>query len=239
MKGVGFIHRMWHSRWILHSLPWSIYFNFHYLPLRQAIRLPILLYKPRLLRCGGRVRIESEDICTGMIILGKNTVSIYSNSGVAWECDGEVVFEGKCYIGNASAISVSFTGSVYFGKRFYASTSFKLVSYCGVRFGRDVHIGWDCIVMDTDFHKMVFCKDGKSNKGYGKVEIGRGNWLGMKCCVLKNTRTPDYCTVSASSVLNSSYLDLPSHSVIGQDRNVVLKKEGCYRDFHNDEIEYE
>ena len=46
------------------------------------------------------MRIESEDICTGMIILGKDTVSIYSNSGVAWECDGEVVFEGKCYIGN-------------------------------------------------------------------------------------------------------------------------------------------
>ena len=52
------------------------------------------------------MRIESEDICTGMIILGKDTVSIYSNSGVAWECDGEVVFEGKCYIGNASAILV-------------------------------------------------------------------------------------------------------------------------------------
>ena len=45
--------------------------------------------------------------------------------------------------------------------------------------------------------------------------------------------------MSASSILNSSYLDLPSHSVIGQDRSVVLKKEGCYRDFQNDVIEYE
>ena len=77
------------------------------------------------------------------------------------------------------------------------------MSYCGVRFGRDVHIGWDCIVMDTDFHKMVFC------------------------------------TVAGSSLLNSSYLELPSHSVIGQVRSVVLKKEGCYRDFQNDVIEYE
>ncbi len=39
-------------------LPWTVWFNFRYLPLRQAVRLPILLRKPRLLRCGGRIRIE-------------------------------------------------------------------------------------------------------------------------------------------------------------------------------------
>ena len=36
-------------------LPWTVWFNFRYLPLRQAVRLPILLRKPRLLRCGGRI----------------------------------------------------------------------------------------------------------------------------------------------------------------------------------------
>lgn len=239
MTGFGFIRRVWHSRWILRSLLWSIYFNFHYLPWKQAVKLPILLYKPRLLKCKGKVYIESEHIYMGMVILGKNTVSIYPNTGVTWECDGEVVFEGSGYMGNASSVSVSATGHVRFGSGFYASTSLKLVSYCGVRFGQDVHVGWDCMVMDTDFHKMVSCKDGKPGKGYGKVEIGRQNWLGMKCCVLKNTRTPDYCTVSASSLLNRSYLDIPPYSVIGHDVKVVLKKEGYYRDFQHDEINYE
>lgn len=240
MMGVGFIRKVWHCRWVFRSLPWSIYFNFHYLPWKHALKLPILLYKPKLLKCGGTMRIVSEDIRMGMIILGKNTVSIYSNNGVIWECDGEVVFEGKCYIGNASAISISSTGYVHFGEDFYASTSLKIVSYFEVRFGSNVHIGWDCIVTDTDFHKMVSYKDGKSNKGYGCVEIGRGNWLGMKCIILKNTRTPDFCVVSANSVLNKSYWDLPSHSIIGSDAKIrLIKKEGYYRDFQNDKIEYE
>lgn len=35
----------------------TLYFNFHYLPWRQAIKLPIVLYKPHLLACKGKVRI--------------------------------------------------------------------------------------------------------------------------------------------------------------------------------------
>lgn len=43
---------------VLRYLPWSIYFNFHYLPFGQAIHLPILLYKPRILKSKGHVKIE-------------------------------------------------------------------------------------------------------------------------------------------------------------------------------------
>ena len=42
---------------ILRSILPTIYFNFHYLPFSQAIRLPILLYKPKLLKMKGNVKI--------------------------------------------------------------------------------------------------------------------------------------------------------------------------------------
>ena len=42
---------------IIRYLPWTIYFNFHYLPLKQARLLPILLYKPKLLSMRGKVKI--------------------------------------------------------------------------------------------------------------------------------------------------------------------------------------
>ena len=60
---------------LLRSLPASVYFNFHYLPLRQAVKLPIMLYKPRFLELKGTVRIEGDNIRTGMIQLGFPTVS--------------------------------------------------------------------------------------------------------------------------------------------------------------------
>lgn len=238
MMALDFIKKVWHSRWIFRSLLSTIYFNFHYLPWKVAVHLPILLYKPKLLKCRGTITLHSARIQTGMVILGKNTVSIYSNAGIVWECEGDVVFEGQCYIGNASALSVASKGHVFFGHDFYASASLKLVSYYHICFSDNVHIGWDCVVMDTDLHKMVSCQ-GEGTKGYGKVSLGRGNWLGMKCCVLKNTCTSDFCTVSAGSVLNRDYSNIPEYSIIGPDTNVILKREGVYRDFHNDSIEYE
>lgn len=38
---------------ILRYLHWTIYINFKYLPLRQAMKLPIFLYKPRFGTLGG------------------------------------------------------------------------------------------------------------------------------------------------------------------------------------------
>ena len=90
-------------KYILHS----IYFNFHYLPIKQAIRLPIILYKPELLSLKGKIIIESNDIHFGMIRLGFRNVGIYPNTGITYENRvGTIIFKGKCFIGNSSAISI-------------------------------------------------------------------------------------------------------------------------------------
>jgi len=45
------------KKWVLRSLLPTIYFNFHYLPFRQAVKLPIFLYKPDLKLMKGTVTI--------------------------------------------------------------------------------------------------------------------------------------------------------------------------------------
>lgn len=54
---MNILTKLWNNRRILRSILPTIYFNFHYLPFSQAIRLPILLYKPRLLKMKGNVKI--------------------------------------------------------------------------------------------------------------------------------------------------------------------------------------
>ena len=66
---------------MLRSLFSTIYFNFHYLPFNQAIRLPILLYKPHLVKCKGSVNISKEGGEFGMIRLGQHIAKIYPNNG--------------------------------------------------------------------------------------------------------------------------------------------------------------
>lgn len=49
--------KLWQHRHDVRSLPQTIWFNFRFLPLSQAVHLPILLYKPRLMNCTGTVEI--------------------------------------------------------------------------------------------------------------------------------------------------------------------------------------
>ena len=73
--------KIWNNRRVLRSILYSIYFNFHYLPFKQAIRLPILFYKPKFKDLKGSVKIVGE-LKFGMIRLGFPIVSLYPNSGI-------------------------------------------------------------------------------------------------------------------------------------------------------------
>ena len=49
------------------ALPYSIVFNFRYLPFREAIKLPVLINKAHFKALNGHVRIEAPRIKFGMI----------------------------------------------------------------------------------------------------------------------------------------------------------------------------
>lgn len=229
---------LWSKKWMLRSILKTIYFNFHYLPFKQACRLPIILYKPKLLAMSGDLKIESDTIKTGMIVLGKNNVSIYPNNGITFENHGgTIVFYGSCFIGNNSAISIGKGAEIKIGEKFSASTTLHLVSYNFIKFSDNVLIGWECTFMDTDFHCMTKVESDKKTKGYGSISIGKFNWFGCKCLILKNTETPDYCTISAASILNKKY-NVSKYSIIGPSSTIEVKKIGLYRNPDNDKIIY-
>lgn len=230
------LRKIWNYRWALRSLPYTIYFNFHYLPFNQAIKLPILLYKPHLLKCKGNIIIEGK-IKTGMIILGKYGVSLYPNTGITYENHGgTIVFNGMCNIGNNSFISVGTKGNIYFGNLFSSSASLKIASYHNIRFNDCVRVGWDCLFMDTDFHKMKKINGGYT-KGFGPIIIGERTWIGAKCTILKNTVLPAYTTVSAGTQICKK-MEIPQYSIIGQNSEVTVRSTGLYRDINDDKIIY-
>lgn len=230
------IKKVWNNKWVLRSILPTIYFNLHYLPFGQAVKLPILLYKPKLLKMKGNVKIRGK-VRYGMIRLGFPTVSLYPNSGIVYESHGgTIVFNGECIIGNNSAISIGTKAVVEFGDRFVASTTLRLTSYHHISFGDRVRLGWETLVMDTDFHKLTKVSGGYS-KGYAPVTIGSNNWFGNGCRIMKRTSTPDYCVVSAGTIL-SGPVSAPAYSIVGNDSHVVVKATGVWRNVDDDVIEY-
>lgn len=159
------IKKIWQYRWVLRSLIKTLYFNFHYLPFKQAIKLPILLYKPKLLKCKGTIEIKGH-VKFGMIKLGPYSVSIYPNTGIVFENHGgKITFNGNCSIGNNSFISIGKTGNVVFGKNFCSTSSLKLASYSNIVFKDNVLCGWNCMFIDTDFHKLTLVDNTNNPKG--------------------------------------------------------------------------
>ena len=66
------------------SLPYSLFFNFYYLPFRQAIKMPIILYSPHFWSLKGRVVIDAPQVRFGMIRLGLINASINNEKGFVW-----------------------------------------------------------------------------------------------------------------------------------------------------------
>lgn len=230
------LKKIWENRWILRSIIQSIFFNFYYLPFRQAIKLPILLYKPHFITLKGKVIISSPIVKTGMIRLGKRIVPIYPNNGIIFENNGGTIeFKGKCVIGNNSAISIGEKAKIEIGNKFVATTTLKIISCHHITFGEKVLVGWECTFMDTDFHTMKKINGGYT-KGYAPIKIGNNNWFGTKCHVMKRTETPDYCTISAMTLLNKKY-NYPPYTVIGGSPATDMAY-GVYRDEDDDTIDF-
>ena len=80
---------------------------------------------------------------------------MYPNSGIhITQWGGEIIFKGRCTIGNNSFLVQGADSRIVFGDEFCATTSVKIVSFKGIECGTYVSVGWDCVFMDTNFHPL-------------------------------------------------------------------------------------
>lgn len=222
-------------RWFFRNIFKTIYLNFKCLPFKQAILLPILLYKPRLLDISGRIIIESCNVRFGMICLGRNTVSFYPNTGITIENRGTIIFKGKARINSGGCLSVNCNAVLSFGANFSSTAELKIACYHSILIGENVLVGWETKIFDTDFHKITLL-NGDEVKSYGQIIIGNNVWIAHDCLIMKNTVVPDCCVVGARSMLMSKY-DTTYSLVAGSPAKIV--RRGCWLDRTNMQITYE
>jgi acetyltransferase-like isoleucine patch superfamily enzyme len=213
-----------------------VWFNFKYLPARQAVRLPIFLYRPKFRHSGGKVIIDSEHIRPGMIRMGHLTIGIYRNDGIIWDVTGTVVFRGKCIIGGGSAINLVPTGCLVFGHRFIANANTKIICHNKIEFGYSVNLGWDVTVIDTDFHALKNAVTHKKMNPTAPVVLGDYTWIGHHCLIVKGTKTPQRLIASEGSKLSGRYRCGANTIVSGNPAQVIME-DSYYRDFEDDWFE--
>lgn len=228
------INRIWKRRWLLRAFFPSLLFNFKHLPLYQACHLPILLYKADIRNNSGKFIITGP-VRFGMIRLGVKAVSLFPNNGIMIENRGTIIFSGKTNIGNNSAISLGNAGILKFGDHFIATTGLKLACYHSISFDRNVLIGWNVQIVDTDFHALRNVNSG--GKGYGAIKIGHDVWIANGCKIYKNVSIPDSCVVGADTILHNA-VACPPYCLIINKIETSIKAIGAFHDRNDDKIEY-
>lgn len=186
----------------------SVYFNFKYLPLKDAIKFPFLISRNVLfLETKGRIKIDAP-IKTGMIQIGYGKIGIFdmNRSRSIWQVSGEVTFKGKAHIGHGTKISVNKDAHLEFGNNFAVTAESEIVTQKNIQFGDNVLISWNCLIMDTDFHK-IYDQTGKLINSPEPIIVGKNVWIGCRNVILKGSKISDGSIIGANSFPNKDISD--------------------------------
>lgn len=218
------------------ALPISLFFCLWYLPFSQAIKIPIILYNPKLYCIKGKVIINATKIRFGMIRLGLFITNQYPNNGISFYNKGTILFKGDACIGANSAITVLRHNSyVEIGERFGNSSTlrincdYRIILYGAVRCGCNVQI------MDSAMHRLKNKQGLFVGRGYDEVIIGSHTWLATDVTVMQGTKLPPYSVVAARSLCNQDYSEHGSYGLYA-GIPAKYKKSGRWRDINDDSI---
>lgn len=150
---------------IILSLPKTIWFNFRYLPLRQAINLPIWIANNVRIKELHKGCLNLQGILkNGLIRIGyheANGVDAYSahtiiNVGKL----GKIILKSDAHIGQGAILCVQDNGILSLGSHFAISGTTSIICSKSITFGNDVQLSWNSMIMDSDAHK-IFDENGK------------------------------------------------------------------------------
>lgn len=201
----------------------TLYFNFKYFSVFQAIKFPVLISKHVILKTTeGSVSLP-ESISTGMIRIGYGDIGIFDKkrSKSIWEVSGPVVFKGTAQIGHGSKISVGENGSLEVGENLIITAESTVVCHKKITIGSNCLISWDCLIMDTDFHK-IFDNTSQRTNPPSPVVIGDNVWIGVRNLILKGSIIPNNVVIGANSLIAKA---LTTENTIYAGNPIKLIKE--------------
>ena len=190
---------------LLLGIPKSVYANFKYLPVRQAIRLPILVSdKTRFIGTKGRVEIVEDHVRPGMFRVGLDGSGTASCLPTRLEINGVLRVEGRVRIGGGCSVTtIDENSRISLGRNTIIMGESRIMSSRLVQIGRDCMISWGVQIMDTDWHSL-YVDDRLINQDEDVV-IGDRVWICSNVTVLKGSAIPNESIIAASSTISSSW----------------------------------
>ena len=208
------------------GIPKTIWFNFRYLPIKQAIKLPFIFAgNVRFRKLSGIVKIiDEKNITTGMIRIGFHCVEPLDTYGIhtilSIESDGKMIFKGTAHIGRGAILHVA-GGTLTMGDNFAISGSTSIVCKNNISIGDDVQFSYNGLVMDSDAHK-IFDISGREYPNTSPIIIGNKVWIAPNVTIQKGSEIASNTVVASNSLVNRKFYD--EGAIIGGIPCRILKK---------------
>lgn len=182
------------------SLVYTILFNFRYLPLSQAIHLPIKInYKVRSKLTRNSIVIKSP-VSRFMIKIGFQGSSFisYGSSSLNVLNGGKIFFNGSCIFGEGVNLFVD-GGTLIIGNGVYANRDFLFQCEDRSVIEDDVLIGWKVSIRDTDGHTVN--KEKKISNASAPIWLKKGAWIAAQSTILKGSIISEHSIVGTCSLV--------------------------------------
>ena len=209
----------------------TILFNFKALSFRQAIKLPIYIYKNTIIVSIGKIYIDSDKIHKGMIRIGKR--NFFAGFKTQFINSGEIHFQGKFLVESGTCINNCGTMILGAESRFCEQCNILIVDKLTVK--NSTNIAFETVIIDTEFHSIVNTYKGIVKKNYGEICIGAYNWIGNRSMIKKGTITDDYTIVSSLSMLNKDFRGEEKYPLIAGCPAKIISHgwRRIYNDYNN------
>lgn len=209
----------------------TIWFNFKMLPSRQAIKLPIFIYKNVHFRdLSGKIVVNNARY--GMIKIGYSSHYVATSiPGSEWTIRGKLVLNGPTRFFQGTYLLISDNAALTCGgiyNMFGSGT--KIICFNNIIIGKRVDVTWECQIIDTSFHYI-----GQQGEELDDIpplakEIVIGNyvWIGNRTTISKGAVIPDESIIASNSLVNKDLSGCGTNCLFaGMPAKVV--KEGVRR----------
>ncbi len=202
------------------SIPKSIWVNYRYLPIKQAIKRPLLVsYNSTFSSHRGRVILVGNHGFASVRI-GFHEVTVAPNDRTICRIFGSIRFQGRAYIGQSTKIYVQKNATLELGDDFKISAATSIFCCRSIVFGKNIQFSWDCLVMDSDTHSIIY-EDGQLSQPTKPVLFGDNIWIGCRCTILKGSNIPSNCVIGANTTITGQQFE--GHSIIAGNPPRVVK----------------
>ena len=184
----------------------TIYYNFRALPIRQAVRLPIIIgYNVKINKIG-TISLNTK-ASPGLISIGVIKIDRWESNAdkIIISNYGKIDFGGRVKIHPGVRLAVYPEAHLVMGNRVLLGSMTKLICCKSITLGSDVRISWNCQVFDSDFHFLINKQKNKIYERTKPVTIGSNTFVGNNVTIGKGTQLANGTVISCCSKVSGDF----------------------------------